>query len=631
MKTRNTDRGRRRRLLRALISLGLITWLTGGLIVAIGQVRARLRNPPWKIIQVPEDEVICFTLYTVHNDILKLTAQLYELPPEADRTVLLEIEKAGEWKRIAEAEVEGPDWVALFRVEDWDSGRDYAYRVVHGDSAFYTGLVRRDPVDKEEIVVAAFTGNSNRDRGPRPDVIENVKAQDPDLLFFSGDQVYDHEEHFAAWLLFGRQFGEITRDRPTVTIPDDHDVGLRNLWGAGGQIGPDGYEDPEYVKMVERAQTSHLPDPYDPTPIERGIGVYYTSLTWGRIGFAIIEDRKFKSQTDILDRKSLEQQGVTFTRHDHIAELPDSAMVDIPGAKLLGERQLTFLGEWAADWEGQDMKAVLSQAPFAATAHVHGPARERLEADLDSNGWPQSGRVRALREMRKGFAVHINGDQHLATALHQGIDDWDDAVFSFSVPSVVNHYRRWWRPLEPEGELTEGALEHTGRYTDSFGNRVTMRAYANPDPSRRRYDRWRAQGAGYGFVRFNKRTREITLECWPRGCAATGTVAASDPVCEQYPGWPITISQEDNYGREAIAYLPTLEITGQENPVVQVTDETDDRIVYTLRIKGTSYRPKVFEEGLYTIKVGEGKATQVFEGVASLEPGESATIEVTVD
>ena len=51
----------------------------------------------------------------------------------------------------------------------------------------------------------------------------------------------------------------------------------------------------EYVKEVERAQTSHLPDPFDPTPIERGIGTYYTHLNWGRISFAIIEDRKFKT------------------------------------------------------------------------------------------------------------------------------------------------------------------------------------------------------------------------------------------------------------------------------------------------------------------------------------------------
>jgi hypothetical protein len=620
-----------KRLLRSLLSLTGIAILAASLIVGVGRVRARLRNPPWKITQVPADEVIAFTLYTVHDGVLKLSAQLYELPPEADRTVRLQIRREDRWTRVAEAEVSGPGWVAVFRVEDWDATQDYDYRVAHGNGdgrhpqAFYTGVIRRDPVDKEEIVVAAFTGNSNRDRGPRLDVIANVERLNPDLLFFSGDQVYDHQAHFAAWLLWGRQFGEITRSRPTVVIPDDHDVGLPNLWGAGGEVGRGGYEDPEYVRMVERAQTSHLPDPYDPTPIERGIGVYYTSMTWGRIGFAIVEDRKFKSQPDVLDRQALEQQGVEFGRFDHVVALPDPALLDVPSATLLGERQLAFLRDWTADWTGQDMKAVLSQAPFAGPDHVHGPTRLRLAADLDANGWPQSGRDRALREMRKGFALHVNGDRHLATALHQGVDAWGDAAFSFSVPSILNHYRRWWRPLEPERELPEGALEHTGRYTDGFGNRITMEAYANPDPSRRRYDRFRAQGAGFGVVRFNKRTREITMECWPRGCDVT------DPACEQYPGWPITIDQEENDGREAVAYLPTLEITGREDPVVQVIDASNGEIVYTLRINGTSYRPRVFEGGRYTIRVGEGDAVQVFEDVAYLQPGDEATIQVAFD
>ncbi|MGD9029142.1 MAG: metallophosphoesterase family protein [Anaerolineae bacterium] len=623
----------RKRVFRTLVSLLVVATLAAALIVAVTRVRARLRNPPWKVTQVPEDEVICFTLYTVHDGVLKLTAQLYELPPDADHTVRLQIKKTGRWTQIAETEVNGPDWVALFRVEGWDSTRNHEYRVAHGDSAFYTGLIRRDPVDKEEMVVAAFTGNSNADRGPRPDVVENVERQDPDLLFFSGDQVYDHHDHFASWLLFGRQFGEITRNRPTVVIPDDHDVGVRNLWGDGGEPGPGGYEDPDYVRMVERAQTSHLPDPYDPTPIKRGIGVYYTSMTWGRIGFAIIEDRKFKSQIDVLDHQALEQQGVGFARPDHIEELPDPQMVDVPTATLLGERQLTFLREWTADWTGQDMKAVLSQAPFAAPAHAHGPTRQRLEADLDTNGWPQRGRERALREMRKGFALHINGDQHLATASHQGVDDWGDAAFSFSVPSVVNYYRRWWKPLESDRALPlpEGALQYAGQYKDGFGNKITMVAYANPDLSRRGYDKWHAQAAGYGVVRFNKRTREITLECWPRGCQVPGTDTVADPNCQQYPGWPITIAQEENYGRQPVAYLPTLEISGTEAPVVQVIHESSGEIVYTLRINGTSYRPKVFETGSYTVKVAEGKATQVLSGVESVAPEESATISVVLE
>ena len=33
---------------------------------------------------------------------------------------------------------------------------------------------------------------------------------------------------------------------------------------------------PSWVNMVQRVQTSHLPDPVDPTPVLQGITVYYT-------------------------------------------------------------------------------------------------------------------------------------------------------------------------------------------------------------------------------------------------------------------------------------------------------------------------------------------------------------------
>ncbi len=55
------------------------------------------------------------------------------------------------------------------------------------------------------------------------------------------------------------------------------------------------YYSADYVRTVERCQTWHLPDAYDPTPVAQGIGVYYTSYNVGGIDFAIIEDRKFKS------------------------------------------------------------------------------------------------------------------------------------------------------------------------------------------------------------------------------------------------------------------------------------------------------------------------------------------------
>ncbi len=53
---------------------------------------------------------------------------------------------------------------------------------------------------------------------------------------------------------------------------------------------------------------------------------------------------------------------------------------------------------------------------------------------------------------------------------------------------------------------------------------------------------------------------------------------------------------------------PLININGQTNPVVQIIDESGNEIVYTLRIRGNRFRPKVFKKGSYTIKVGEGKS-----------------------
>ncbi len=598
------------------------------LLVAILSLSTTLAQP-LNIPEVSRDKVICFALYTVQNNVMKLTAQLYPLKPSEDRNVRLEIKQDGKWKQIAKTQVIGKGWTAPFRVERWDSTKDVEYRVLHGKNASYTGTIRKDPLDKEVIVVAAFTGNSiNPKHGgdiPKNDIVENIKKLKPDLLFFSGDQVYDHFKHYAAWLKFGRDFGEIIRNIPTVTIPDDHDVGQANLWGAGGvksntRAGHDGgyAAEVEYIKEVERAQTSHLPDPYDPTPIARGIGVYYTSINVGGVSFAIIEDRKFKSGPQGL----VPQRG---PRPDHVLDPDyDPKSVDVPGATLLGGRQLKFLRNWAADWRGADMKAVLSQTIFCGGAHIHGATGNRLHADLDSNGWPQTGRKKALSEIRKAFAIHIAGDQHLATIFRHGIDDWNDASYSFCVPSIANLYLRWWRPLDPGKNREPGAPEYTGEFLDGFANKVTCLAVANPSPERNGGQKLTTRAAGFGVVKFNKKTREITMECWPRN------VDITDSNTKQYPGWPMTIQQTDNYARKAVAYLPTIEVDGMTNPVVQVIDESNGEIVYTLRINGTSFKPKVFKIEEYTVKIGRQGTDQMktLTGIRPLAAGESKKISV---
>ena len=269
-------------------------------------------------------------------------------------------------------------------------------------------------------------------------------------------------------------------------------------------------------------------------------------------------------------------------------------MADVPGATLLGDRQLKYLDHWASDWKETDMKVVLSQTIFGNMATHHGPGLKHLYMDYDSNGWPQTGRNKALRSIRKGFGFMLAGDQHLATIVNHGIDEQNDAGWSFCVPSIANFYPRAWMPFEKTGgNYIEGLQDYTGEYLDGFGNKVNVYAHTNPGPKsgvepKALHDRM----PGYGIVKLTKNSRDITMECWPRYVdptdASTGT---------QYPGWPKTINMEDNYAKKAYKWLPTITVSDVINPVVQVIHENTNEIIYTLRINGSQYDPKVFNEG----------------------------------
>ena len=593
-------------------------------IPALGQPK---RVDPLAIPEITRDQVICFALYTVHEKTLKLTAQFYPLLEGESREAILEAKRQGKWTEVARTNLIERGWTAPFRVENWDDSVATPYRVRHGRKASYEGMIRKNPIDEREFVAVGFTGNSiNPGHGgdiSKDDLVENIKRIQPDLLFFSGDQVYDHKRHYAAWLRFGRDFGEVIKDYPTVSLPDDHDVGQPNLWGHNGRqstlrgASDGGYAMPvEYVKEAERAQTSHLPDPYDPTPIDRGIGTYYTELNWGRISFAIIEDRKFKTGPAGI----IPKQG---PRPDHILNPDyDPKSVDVPEARLLGDRQLKFLDEWGKDWTDADLKVALSQTIFCGGAHIHGRIGGRLHADLDSNGWPQTGRNKAIAALRKAYAFHFAGDQHLATVFHHGIEEWRDSIYSFCVPSIANLYLRWWQPLEPGKNLKPGQDPILGDHLDGFDNKVTAIAVANPTPEKSG-DKLTTRAAGFGVVRIDKKTRDVTFICWPRN------VDVSDENAKPYAGWPFTFNQIENYGRKALAHLPKLEVN-LPNQVVQVIEDKTGEVVYTLRIKGKSFRPKVFAKGKYSIRVGEGSSMKTIKGIQAAGGKKVDAIKVTL-
>ena len=125
-------------------------------------------------------------------------------------------------------------------------------------------------------------------------------------------------------------------------------------------------------------------------------------------------------------------------------------------------------------------------------------------------------------------------------------------------------------------------------------------------------DRETDKASGFGVVRFNKQTRTITVECWP---------LLADPMQSgtQFPTWPVTVAQLDNYGARQAGLLPKLEISGAAKPVIQVVAEKDGQVVYTLRAPEASWQPFVFEAGKYTVRVSDPDSGRKAE-LTGLEP-----------
>lgn len=550
---------------------------------------------------VPRDEVVAFAIYTHDHGVLKMTAQLFPLKPDEPQETRLEFKTGDTWKEVAKEKVIYPGWSSHFRIENWDNTKDVAYRVRHGANAMFEGLVRHDPIEKDVIVVGNLSCNSSRTKGPRPKIVENLIKQDPDVLFFAGDQTYHHTEHTAGWLEFGLQFREIMKDRPTITIPDDHDVGQANLWGEYGKkatnaAGPSGgyFYPGDYVNMVQRQQTWHLPDAYDATPIQQGVSVYYTRLRVGGVDFAILEDRKFKSGPE----GKIPKMG---PRPDHINDPKyDRAAIDLPDLKLMGDKQLRFIDEWSQDWTGADMKVALSQTAFCGAVHIHGDPKNRLLADLDCNGWPQKGRNKAVAAIRRAWAPHLCGDQHLSVVVKHGIDKPGDGPYAFTSPAIVNTiYGRWWHPEDEKpgpNAVADSPLDWTGDYLDGLGNHIRMLAYANPE--NRSDETQRADG--YGLCLFDKKKQTARFECWHR----FADISKGD--AGQFPGWPLTLDMRDNDGREVVGRLPAMSVSGITRPVFQVSDSATGEVLYTVRAKNDTKLP-VYSKGEFTVKAGKDR------------------------
>ncbi len=592
---------------------------------------------------------IAFAMYTADRGTLKVTAQMLPLPAGAGQRVALQLGSADsdEFETVQVATIDPQSYTAHFRLEDWSTGTAVPYRLHYemtdrsGERSnhFYRGRFSVEPAVESRLVVASLS--CHLDLGfPHQNMVRNVLSFSPHAVIFSGDQIYEGNagygvqraplepatlDYLRKWYQFGWAFRDVFRDRPSVFAIDDHDVYHGNIWGSGGRaavgVGAEaqdsgGYKmDAEWVKIVHRTQTAHLPDPFDSTPVQQGIPVYYTDMTYGGVSFAVIEDRKWKSApSEFLPQADIYNG---FARN---AEFDARETGDVDGAQLLGQRQLDFLEHWAADWaDDVRMKVLVSATLFSS---VQTRPRAQVEAnidrgmspvpageyptddipvqDFDTNGWPQTPRQKALLKMRKGFALHVAGDTHLGTTFQYGIDSWNDGSWAVGSPAISNVWPRRWFPREYPLNYKEGMPRNLGEYHDGFGNPITVLAVANPTETSVEPVAINERAPGYNILTFDPRQRSVEIEAWPRWVDPTAKDA------QQFDGWPVTLNYLDNgYPRQG-PRLPVLKNLPLDEPVVQVVDQQTGEIVYTVRLQGRTQTLRVFDPGIYTVRVLDG-------------------------
>lgn len=632
-----------------------------GLVTLVNNFDEKGGDPFWfedfriegsKVSLRPENRFgpILWSMYTLSKGTLKLTAQMPPLGEKDSDEVALYFIRGGRRERAGVEKIDPASRTAIFRIENWNPALEVPYEIVYSNNGReykYEGKIRKEPRGRP----LQFGGLTCQHASafPYTPLVQNLVKHNPDMLYFSGDQLYEGNggypikrapedisilSYLGKWYMFGWAFGDIMRDRPTLCTPDDHDVFQGNLWGEGGAPvslsewesvadAHGGYvESPRMVNVVATTQCGHLPDPYHPAALPSGITTWYTDVVYGKVSFAIVSDRMFKSGPDNI--RNVEG------RDDHIKTPIAKDELERADLKFLGEGQLNFLRAWVGDWDGADMKVLLSQTLFCNVGTHHGSTKMFLYGDMDSGGWPKQQRDEALRIIRKAAAFHINGDQHLPFLVQYSLDENRDAGWTFCTPAISTGYIRWGQPDAVNAPFTdrpEHGLPDTGIYQDVFGNSNYIYAVGNPKDDyadKNRYIQAQNKSSGFGIVTFDTEARTIKMEAY-RFLADKDKPAPDD----QFPGWPLTISQFDNDGRKASRYLPRVKVN-KPDQVIKITQEKNGEIVSVVRIKGTSFLPGVFAEGSYTIEVGEGPKARKIKGLDAEKGIPERVIKVSV-
>src|SRR5690606_9278272 len=86
------------------------------------------------------------------------------------------------------------------------------------------------------------------------------------------------------------------------------------------------------INVVHSTQCAHLPEAFHPAALASGISTWYTQVKYGRVSFAVISDRFFKSGPQMI-RKG---EG----RIDHIFLRPEPDELESPELTMIGDPQM---------------------------------------------------------------------------------------------------------------------------------------------------------------------------------------------------------------------------------------------------------------------------------------------------
>ncbi|MCP5537518.1 MAG: alkaline phosphatase D family protein [Akkermansiaceae bacterium] len=530
---------------------------------------------------------IYWTQHTLeHSGKLNLTAQLAPVSPTRPE-VSLSIDG-----KTSTVRFDPRSRVASFRLDGIDTTREHPYTVTwQGHS--YSGTIRKEPLEKPDLTVAALSCNDSTGF-PHNLLVDNVRQHQPDLLAFMGDQIYEPIGGYG--LLFGENntqyddrtvlcylrkyamhgwaWRELLRDTPAFALPDDHDVFHGNLWGAGGKLADrsggiyaeaqdsGGYKmSVGFVNAVHQTQTGSLPKPVDPAPTATGISVYFTNWKYAGIDLAILADRQFKSAPKALLPDSKIRNGWPQNFDFQRPALKNPRVLDHPQAELLGKRQEAFLETWATGKDKRsDWSLVISATPLMTLQSIPEdkfsdgvvpslkrprpgdyPANDIPKLDYDSNGWPQGKRDLAVDLITRAHAVHVTGDQHLGSTGQYGTDRFNNSAWWISSPAIANLWPRRWFPRDGGANRREGDPKYTGEFEDGFGNKMTLHAASNPYDIDREPSRLYDKAVGYSILTLHRGDGSITLANWPYYSGPENKVDN-----QPYPGWPITIDPKTN-------------------------------------------------------------------------------------